>query len=185
MKAAPRQPRLDRQGSSGFTLVELLTVMALIAILATIATPSYRGYIANQQVKNAAQELYLQLIHAKSEAIVRNTPIYLNNHNTHSNWESGWIITDLSTRTYTECEGGAGNCIKIQPAQSKIAIQTYLNGSLNNSIDQVTYNRNGRLSEGRVAFEICGSNSAVSIGKRIVTVTLSGQPKIEVDGTCP
>jgi type IV fimbrial biogenesis protein FimT len=166
-------------------MVELMITVSIIAIVAAIATPSYRDYIANQQAKNAAQDLYFQLIHAKSEAIVRNSPVYLNNHDTHSNWESGWIITDLSTRTYTECEGGADNCIKIQPQQRKIAIQTYLNGSLNNSVDQITYNRNGRLSEGRVAFEICGTDSSVSIGKRIVTVTLSGQPKIDVNGTCP
>ncbi|WP_067522868.1 GspH/FimT family pseudopilin [Endozoicomonas ascidiicola] len=57
----------------GFTLVELLITLAVFSIVASIAYPSFTQSIANNRVRNQAQEIQSILSFARSEAITRDT----------------------------------------------------------------------------------------------------------------
>jgi type IV fimbrial biogenesis protein FimT len=59
----------------GFTLVEMLIVIAIIAIATTMGIPSYREWVMNTQIRNAAQSVQNGMQKARSEAVKRNASI--------------------------------------------------------------------------------------------------------------
>lgn len=75
--------------SLGFTLTELMIVLAIIAILAAMVAPSFDDFIRKNRVKGAAEDVYGMLLQAKSEAIVRDTDIFVNVENG-ANWCVGY-----------------------------------------------------------------------------------------------
>jgi type II secretion system protein H len=66
-----KQTRL-KSGSAGFTLMELMVVIAIIAIIVGIATPSMMGYMRQRGVREAADQLAMDMQRAKMLAIARN-----------------------------------------------------------------------------------------------------------------
>jgi type IV fimbrial biogenesis protein FimT len=59
-------------GCRGFTLVEMMIVVALIAIATMLGIPSYRAWVQNTQIYNAASSAESGLQKAKAEAVKRN-----------------------------------------------------------------------------------------------------------------
>lgn len=69
---------ITRKGAeSGFTLIELMIVIVILAILATLAIPSFTDFIEKNRVKNAAEDIYALLNQAKSEAVMRDTDLFV------------------------------------------------------------------------------------------------------------
>ncbi len=82
----------------GFNLVELIVTITGAAILMATAVPAYDDFITNQRVKTASYELYITLLHARSQALKRNRDVFSTPNGT---WASGWIVATSSTRTYS------------------------------------------------------------------------------------
>lgn len=59
----------------GFTLVEMMVVVTIIAIATTLGIPSYRAWVQNTQIYNAAESAANGLQKAKAEAAKQNTNI--------------------------------------------------------------------------------------------------------------
>lgn len=59
----------------GFTLVEMLIVIAIIAIASALGMPSYRAFIHNTQIRNAAESIQNGLQKTRAEAVKRNANI--------------------------------------------------------------------------------------------------------------
>jgi prepilin-type N-terminal cleavage/methylation domain-containing protein len=53
----------------GFSLIELLIVITLMAIIFGISVPFYRRYVAQTELKNVSQDLYLKLVTAHNNAV--------------------------------------------------------------------------------------------------------------------
>jgi type IV fimbrial biogenesis protein FimT len=61
--------------NSGFTLIEMMIGITLLAILLAMALPSYRTWIQNAKIRNAAESILDGLQLARSEAVARNSPV--------------------------------------------------------------------------------------------------------------
>lgn len=80
----------------GFTLIEVLVVIAILGIAAALAVPGLRALLSSGQRSEAASELYVSLMQARSEAVVRNNPISI--VPVDGNWSFGW-------RTMVDADG--------------------------------------------------------------------------------
>lgn len=59
----------------GFTVVEMMIVVAILSILLMMGLPSYQRWIANTQVRTAAESIQNGLRLAASEAVRRNVQV--------------------------------------------------------------------------------------------------------------
>ena len=61
----------------GMTIIEIVVGLALVAMLTTLALPTYRLWILNQSIRNAAEAVSNGLQVARAEAIKRNKRVQL------------------------------------------------------------------------------------------------------------
>jgi type IV fimbrial biogenesis protein FimT len=59
----------------GFTLIELMIALAIAALLVVLAMPSYSTWIADNQIRNAAESIAGGLRYAQGEAVARNATV--------------------------------------------------------------------------------------------------------------
>jgi type IV fimbrial biogenesis protein FimT len=64
--------------SKGFTLLELLVTLAVVGVLLSVAVPSMQSAAEKRRTIAAAEELFSQLKMARSQAVARSEPIFMN-----------------------------------------------------------------------------------------------------------
>lgn len=60
---------------SGFTLIEMMIVVAIALVATTLGLPSYRAWVQNTQIYNAAESAQNGLQKAKTEAVRQNANV--------------------------------------------------------------------------------------------------------------
>jgi prepilin-type N-terminal cleavage/methylation domain-containing protein len=60
------------RNSKGFTLIEVIIVIALMGIMAVMGIPNFLGWVANYNLKAAANELYSNMQFARIKAVKQN-----------------------------------------------------------------------------------------------------------------
>lgn len=129
--------------------------------------------LLNQRLGTAAEELYMSLNFARSEAVTRGfgETITIAPNNA-ADWGLGWSINTTS--------GGTTLTLKTFQAKKNILI-TDEDG---NAIDTLTYGRSGRLTPitGQMSFYITNTGDDVNgVIPRCVIISPSGQPMIRRD----
>ena len=66
---------MARGRTFGFTLVELMIGLAIAALLLVLAMPSYQVWIADAQIRNAAESIASGLRYAQGQAVTRNATL--------------------------------------------------------------------------------------------------------------
>ena len=146
------------RAAAGFTLVDLVVVISIAVILTTIAAPSFTAFIASQRARNAATDLYVALIAARSEATMRNTNVTL--APVSGGWKNGWTIADPAVSGRNVLDHGA------------------LAGAMVTGPDNVVFQRSGRVRGAAPSFTVTAAAGAAT-ATRCVLTDLSGRPYIQ------
>jgi type IV fimbrial biogenesis protein FimT len=164
-----------QSATRGFTLLELMITLTVFAIIAVVAIPNFQNYMLQNRVKTGAQELFTSLLYARSEAVKRDAPVYVIPADPDA-WHEGWIVTNETSRTYAECDGGgASDCLRLHQPLSGLAVTS--------AEDEVVYSGNGR-TESSTEFRFCTEQSNAAVQERSVATELSGMPRIRYEGDC-
>jgi type IV fimbrial biogenesis protein FimT len=140
----------------GITLTELLISLTIIIILSTVAIPSFLTLLKHHRTKNTAEELFNFLNYARSEAIKRNTPVYIS-FSSGNNWCYGINIS-------TPCDCNIPSSCNLGSQRASNANQTSLSliGYPNNHF-YFEGSRGAASESGTIMLNVYGSNSAVNI----------------------
>lgn len=85
--------------AAGFTLLELLTLLLLLGIVTAVAVPAWQRLMADNHLTVATNTLVMSLQRARSEAIKRNSVVFVcaghsrNACAESADWNDGWIVT--------------------------------------------------------------------------------------------
>lgn len=141
----------------GFSLIELVVVLVVVGILIIVAIPSFFKYLQMNNISQNAQKLYYNLQYARSEAIKKNTTVFVV-FQTGSNWCYG--MNDGATCTCST----ANSCGLGSVSASNTDFSTLsLTGVTNNSFTFEGTHGATYLNGGFVTFTVSGGSTAVSI----------------------
>jgi type IV fimbrial biogenesis protein FimT len=106
------------QSPRGFTLIEMLIGIAIVALLFKIAAPSYRTWMQNMQIRNAAHSIADGLNVARGQAISRNVQVQLQltslANGTGAAWTASEVLAGTVVEQWSSAEGASAS--QIAPA---------------------------------------------------------------------
>jgi type IV fimbrial biogenesis protein FimT len=137
----------------GFTLVELMLTLVVASILLAVGIPSFRSFVASQQVKNASFDITAALMLARSEAIKRDANVVITPIST--SWNNGWAMTTAAV---------TGNLSQHQAFRTGVSIT---------GPSSVTYGGDGRLTASVTSFVVSSSGTTKTA---TISIDLSGLP---------
>ena len=68
----------EQLGAHGFTLVEMMVTLVVVAVLLATVMPNLAAFGANSRLTAAAEQVYSHIELARSEAVARSVPVFLN-----------------------------------------------------------------------------------------------------------
>lgn len=154
----------------GFTLMELLLAIAILAIVTTAALPSLNQFILTNRLSGQANELVTALQFSRSEALKRGVEVRLCSSSDGAacggDWNQGFIaVADPDdTAEVIRVWGAPGDRVQFAPAAGTIdfggdgfaaaeldlALQSDYCPTGTENARQITVERSGRVSSGRV-----------------------------------
>lgn len=115
----------------GFSLIELMIAVAIFGIVSVIAIPSYRQWMENSRIRNAAESIQNGLQKARAQAVLYNTSVkFVLGSN------SAWTVSCATTTTTAPCDAtiedhkakdGAGTTTSITPNPATANTLTFTN----------------------------------------------------------
>lgn len=99
----------------GVSLIELLIGIAIVGILLAVGLPSYKAWIQNSQIRNAAESVLNGMQLARAEAVRRNGNVQLL-FGTASSWTISVPATAEQIQTRSASEGSANVTATMTPA---------------------------------------------------------------------
>ena len=140
----------------GFSLVELMVALAIFALLVTLAAPMYGEFLANTQIRNAAENTLLGVRQAQAEAVKRNGQVELVLAPT--GWQVRWfdpagVDPDVDVSSHEFVTGSPRAAVAPVPADAT----------------RVTFNGLGRVAQNR--------DGSPQLTRVNVTTTMIATPK--------
>lgn len=161
---------------SGFSLIELMTVVSIVAVMAAISAPSFSAMLKTLKVKTVADDLFVDMTLARSEAIKRKVNVSLVPKDTSASkdWAKGWDVTS------TQMVGTTSTAITIKTKDTTAGNVT-TTGASNSSI---VFGSAGRLVGSTTTLKLQVKQTDLdSSAWRCVSVDFSGRAASAV-GAC-
>ncbi len=175
----------------GVTLIELVIGIAIFAILLGIAMPNFSAFIANSNIRNAAEALQNGVSLARVEALRRNTLVNFSS-GVDSSTDSSWVVG--CTTATTDCPAtimkrvAAEGSTQAQVATSEVVASSGAAATTAVFTNTLTFNGLGRVITTTLAaadnavFDISnstGGGTCAAAGGKVrclrVVVTPAGQ----------
>jgi type IV fimbrial biogenesis protein FimT len=149
----------------GFTLIEMMVVISIMGILFAVAVPSFRSFLAGQEVKSQAFDLSSDLLFARSEALKRGASVSVVPIG--GDWTKGWSLQLAANGTVLSQR----NAPKLPVVFADVP-------------STITFNAVGRVTTPAAAVRVTlGSTEADLSQARCVKLDLSGRSNIS-RGVC-
>jgi len=186
---------------SGFTLVELMITLIVVSILLAVGLPSLRGFLQDNQLVAATNELLSAIHVARSEAIKLNSSVTIceSTNGTScttpgaNNWEDGWIVfvdaDGNQTGTGIACAAVGTDCL-LRSHRAFTDNQLTVTGvnAAGADINSITFDSRG-LPRSAAGASLMGTFSVCSTtGSRAVIVNISGRVRVSDNAaviSCP
>ncbi|MGR5187605.1 pilus assembly FimT family protein [Photobacterium damselae] len=90
----------------GFTLLELTITISVLGIILAMAAPSFNHLLASNTMQRTSTELRGLIVAAKSEAVMRNTDVYLHTIGLTSTktLTDNWCLIATTDATIADCD---------------------------------------------------------------------------------
>lgn len=86
--------------AAGYTVLELVVTVAIVGILLAVGIPSLSSLFDALEIKGASEEVYTRIQQARSEAIARDSEVYVNfSTPTATTWTYGLTTIDFQNTT--------------------------------------------------------------------------------------
>ncbi|MFT4243813.1 MAG: GspH/FimT family pseudopilin [Acidovorax sp.] len=135
-------PLSQSRPSCGFTLIELMLTLVLIAAMLTLSAPSFISFQRSSELTSQANSLVAALNTARTEAMKRNTDVYIVPGGTANQWSDGWTVFVDSDRS-----GAAFDAAKDSIVLTHSKVPSYFSttgtGTANENPAYVMYNGSG------------------------------------------
>jgi len=162
----------------GFTLIELLVAVAVVIVLLTLAAPSFRELIALQRLKSINAELVTDMQYARSEAVSRNTTIYVKFGSSAA--MSCYVLYKSAFGAPCDCTRPPGTACtgsfeEIRTTQ--IPVSTDVQVSVPDPTQSLTFDKDGRRPVAN-SYTISTTRIGGGNGQMQVTVSAMGRPTV-------
>lgn len=158
-----------RKVQLGVTLIELMITIAIIAIIAAWALPSYQRILERNELRESTEALKNDLNLARSEAVKRSTPVFVNFQAGAAGSATPWCY-GISTAASCDCspdDPTASTC-----EYRSVYGDQFPSTGMNQSTDITFENRRGTLSAPNTAVTI--GMSSTNFGSQ-VQISLAGR----------
>jgi len=101
--------------AQGFSLIELMIGIAIFSITLTFGVSSYRTWVQNSQIRNAAESIQNGIQRTRSEAVKRNTNVAFT-MGVNSSWQISVVNSGEVIESRSGNEGSKNVTVAVTPA---------------------------------------------------------------------
>lgn len=139
----------------GITLIELLVTLAIVTILTVVSIPAFTSLIERYRIVSATEQLYSTLQYARTEAVKRNTDVYVS-FNAGDSWCYG-----INTGSACDCTTPSGCNLGTVSAPSAQQLTLSSSGLISNAIFFES-TRGSANTSATITYNIYGSSDLIT-----------------------
>ena len=147
---------LQRNDYPGFSLIELLIIIAITAVMLVVAVPSFISYLQLNRLRGTVQQQYYSLQYARSEAVKRNSNVYVT-FQTGDSWCYGMNVGSVCN---CSTPSGCGLGVVKAPKAQQLTLST--SGILASTI-QFEPTHGAANASGLITFTLYGQTTSMSV----------------------
>ncbi len=173
---------------AGFTIVELMMILVVVAVLLGIGGPSFQNSLQRNRMQSTVSEMAGALSLARSEAVIRSTPIGIcpvlvaGGNCSGSSWETGYMV-------FVDDGEGGGNAADGErngdeeelrfgdAAPGGVSVRTV---GFQGTGQEIIFAADGRVVGQPGTIVVCDARGAEDAAGLVVSV--AGQARFAVDG---